>query len=288
MKILLGCGDYETISGVPMFTYGLAEELNRRGHDVFIAAPNVGGIMAEKTARLGIAATGFDDLKKHKFDVAHASGMHASQWCVHSLPSTPVVVTTHSTLVYETPYVHDRVSEYVCVRPQIKEKIIKQDGVEENRVSVIFNGVDRARFCPSDIKWDPPRILFAGTVDYLRAEATNLILDVASQRGWEVLIVGRKLSGHVNDLPVHAKFWDGDLWNIEDVVRQCSATAGILLGRTTIEGWACGLPGFIYEIDNDGHVTDWGEYPPPPPQVMEMFDVDYMATCYERLYERIQ
>ena len=44
--------------------------------------------------------------------------------------------------------------------------------------------------------------------------------------------------------------------NVEKFVKGCSETAGILLGRTTIEGWLCGKPGWIYDIDSDGNIKD--------------------------------
>ncbi len=36
------------------------------------------------------------------------------------------------------------------------------------------------------------------------------------------------------------------------MIHQCDETAGILLGRTTIEGWLCGKKGWIYDVDNTG------------------------------------
>jgi hypothetical protein len=33
-------------------------------------------------------------------------------------------------------------------------------------------------------------------------------------------------------------------------------TAGILLGRTTLEGWCCDIPGYMYIIDIHGNILD--------------------------------
>lgn len=287
MNILLGCGDFTTISGVPMFFHTLAVELVERGHRVHLVAPAVGGEIAVRTRERGVTVTDFNQLGRKGWDVAHVSGLHCSQWAAYSA-GCPVVATVHSTLIYETPYKHDRISHYACVRPQIMDKIIAEDGISPGLTSVIFNGVDRTRFHPMEGDLVPPTVLFAGTVDYLRAQAAEMILDLAKERGWRVIFQGRKLSGHLDDLPDHAQYREGDEWNIEEVLQLCTATAGVLLGRTTIEGWAAGIPGIIYEIDNDGNVLEWGEFDPPPPQIMELFDIKYMTTCYERLYERVQ
>ena len=41
---------------------------------------------------------------------------------------------------------------------------------------------------------------------------------------------------------------------IEKFVKECDETAGILLGRTTIEGWMCGKPSWIYKVDSGGFI----------------------------------
>ena len=57
-------------------------------------------------------------------------------------------------------------------------------------------------------------------------------------------------------------FASGYSWNIESpsvpepFVKNCSETAGILLGRTTIEGWLCGKPGWIYNVNESGEILN--------------------------------
>ena len=43
---------------------------------------------------------------------------------------------------------------------------------------------------------------------------------------------------------------------MDKYIHKCSETAGILLGRTTIEGWMCGKPGWIYNVDNTGNIIN--------------------------------
>jgi glycosyltransferase involved in cell wall biosynthesis len=286
MKILIGCGDYSTISGVPMFVHTLAVELHARGHHVRVVAPNVNGVMAAKTREAGVHVSTFDGVRGNHYDVVHANGIHTCNWASHQ-QGLRVIATVHSTLVYETPFLHDSIRHYVAVRPQIREKIIAVDGVQKSRATVIFNGVDRTRFASNLEKFDTPTVAFVGTVDYLREQASRLAMRDAAERGWNILFLGRKLSGHLDDLPDNASYQEGDVWDIENVIGRCVATAGILLGRTTIEGWWAGLPGFIYEIDNDGRVVSSGLHDPPAPQIMEMFDARFMADRYEELYERV-
>jgi hypothetical protein len=44
--------------------------------------------------------------------------------------------------------------------------------------------------------------------------------------------------------------------NTEKYIHQCDETAGILLGRTTIEGWLCGKKGWIYDVDSSGNIKN--------------------------------
>jgi hypothetical protein len=45
-------------------------------------------------------------------------------------------------------------------------------------------------------------------------------------------------------------------WDTENVVEMMNFTAGILLGRTTLEGWCCDVPGYMYIIDIHGNILD--------------------------------
>ena len=51
--------------------------------------------------------------------------------------------------------------------------------------------------------------------------------------------------------------------NIESYVKNCSETAGILLGRTTIEGWLCGKSGWIYDVDKEGNILSKNQHEVP-------------------------
>ena len=63
--------------------------------------------------------------------------------------------------------------------------------------------------------------------------------------------------------------------------------ATINLSRTAIEEWACGKPARIYELDETpaGRIRHVGRYPPPPPSVMDLFDIEHMTSEIERIYE---
>jgi hypothetical protein len=75
---------------------------------------------------------------------------------------------------------------------------------------------------------------------------------------------------------------------VEDVqkyVQRCDETSGILLGRTTIEGWLCGKSGWIYDVNDKGDILSKQLY--NPPDDLEKFYALNVATQIKEIYESI-
>ena len=69
-------------------------------------------------------------------------------------------------------------------------------------------------------------------------------------------------------------------WNTETFIRKVKETAGILLGRTTIESWMCGKKSWIYNVDKSGGILS--KELVSPPQDMNKF---YGSTVCEKLVD---
>ena len=69
-------------------------------------------------------------------------------------------------------------------------------------------------------------------------------------------------------------------WNTETFVRKAKETAGILLGRTTIESWMCGKKSWIYNVDKSGGILS--KELVSPPQDINKF---YGSTVCEKLVD---
>jgi hypothetical protein len=74
-------------------------------------------------------------------------------------------------------------------------------------------------------------------------------------------------------------------WDTEIIVKQMHFTAGILLGRTTLEGWSCDVPGFIYLIDIDGNILDIQSN--PPNNIKQLCDSKNIVKQHIKLYNKI-
>jgi hypothetical protein len=102
----------------------------------------------------------------------------------------------------------------------------------------------------------------------------------------EFWLVGKN---HSNYLPQvisnpHVKYFDST-HDVEKYVKNCSETAGVLLGRTTIEGWMCGKPGWIYEINNNGQKLNKKLHNPPTD--IEKFYLSNVVKQITIEYEKI-
>jgi hypothetical protein len=63
-------------------------------------------------------------------------------------------------------------------------------------------------------------------------------------------------------------------------------TAGILLGRTTLEGLHCGVPGYVYDIDTSGNIRDI-QLIYPNTSLEKLSDSAHVTTQHIELYKKI-
>lgn len=288
MRVLISVISFRYLTGAELYVYELARSLVGRGHEVTVVG-QAGGLITENARACGVTVYDFSDMPRGlSFDVLHVQELAPAQWAMARHPYTPVIATVHSQWPCETPLVDPRIHKYVCIRPEVRQKVVAQDGIPVEKTAVIYNGVDFERFrAPDSSSAEPEResVLFAGTVDPLRREAALHLIERSVAEDFDVTFIGTRHSAHLDGpLPGNVKWLQGDIWDIERHVRMCTATAGIVLGRTTIEGWACGKPGWIYDIDLAGRIRDLTLHPPPHKDILAQFDADYMATEMERLY----
>jgi hypothetical protein len=286
MRILLTLINFRHLTGSEMYVYELSRSLVARGHDVTVVA-NAGGLITEKARAAGVTVYDVSEVPAGlEFDVTHVQQFGPARWALASFPDTPVIATVHSQFVEEKPVVDPRVHKYVCIRPEIREKVVRVDGIPLEKTAVIFNGLDRTRFGRDGVV-EPPRplVLFVGTVDPLRRQAALHLIERSQREDFDVLFVGARHSDHLDGpLPPNVQWVQGETWEMEQYVKACTATAGVVLGRTTLEGWVCGKPGWIYEVEQDGSIRSVDFYPPPHKDLLAQFDTEFMTDQLEVLY----
>ena len=107
-------------------------------------------------------------------------------------------------------------------------------------------------------------MLFVGSLENLRRNPLFDLVEYTKLNNKELWIVGTNHSNYLSNLlsNEHVKYFPST-YDIETFIHECSETAGILLGRTTIEGWMCGKPGWIYNVNSNGMLIDKKFYEVP-------------------------
>jgi glycosyltransferase involved in cell wall biosynthesis len=172
-------------------------------------------------------------------------------------PNIDKISTIHSEVIeLENPVINETIKKYICIRPEIQNHISVNFNIPISDTEVIYNPIDVDRFNTKNTK-DSGYVLFVGTLDYLRETTIKDLVEYSKSINKEFWIVGENKSNYLDDLLKydHVKYHSATN-SVESFVKNCSETAGILLGRTTIEGWLCGKPGWIYNVDESGYILN--------------------------------
>ena len=322
IKVLIGCLSFANLTGSELYVYELAKGLVKQGCDVSICS-QLGEPMVSKAKKLGINLYNLSEPPNYKlgdgkwgvntpsgvvasevnklykvgdkrFDVLHLNHKPITDFMLRLYPEIPAVCTIHSEVIQlEEPVISDSIKKYIAIRPEIKTHLVNNYDINEGMVDVIYNPIDTDRFKPlkSVNKSNVKRVIFIGTIDYLRRNAILDLIDVCGKEGSEVWLVGKENGVTIQELKnssltdfSHVKY-HGVINNVETLIQQCDETAGILLGRTTIEGWMCGKGGWIYDVDSNGNIINKTFY--EVPSDLNKFKSDGVANMIMNVYKSV-
>jgi glycosyltransferase involved in cell wall biosynthesis len=289
LKVLIGSLYFNNYTGSELYVFELAKQLIKQGCDVTICSA-IGNPLANMAKSLGIKLFQLTEPPSFKlgdgktkltsttqgeiimakdtlyktsnihFDVLHLNHKPVTEHLLRLFPDVPAICSIHSEVInLEEPVISTQIKRYIAIRPEIKDYLVKQFDIPTEDIELVYNPIDATKFkaINSNEKRDKKRILFVGTIDYLRRETIKDLIDTTKENNEELWIVGKKndnyLDAFMENNP-HVSYFPPTS-NIEKFIHQCDETAGILLGRTTIEGWLCGKSGWIYNVDNQGEIT---------------------------------
>lgn len=265
IKILIGCLFFFDRTGSAMYVFELAKHLVKLGYDVTVVSSYIDGPLPQVARSFGIRVSTFKNLSRfNRFDIIHTQHQPITRKLIKRFPKTKKIMTIHSEVLdVEYPIIHPSIMKYIAVRPAIVDMLINKFQIPNEKVSLIYNPIDNEKFAPSKMKGENS-ILFVGTIDYLRKAMLWDMVEHTQKRGMALWIVGKNQSDY---LPLlleneHVKYYDPTP-DVEQYIHRCTETVGILLGRTTIEGWMCGKPGWIYEVDTSGSILSKNFFDPP-------------------------
>jgi glycosyltransferase involved in cell wall biosynthesis len=287
LKILIGCLFFKEFTGSEMYVYELSKNLLKLNCEVHVISPNIGGPLTELGEKTGIKIHDFlNPPINQKFDIIHGQHYPVVEALIKLFPSTPKICTIHSEVIsLENPIQDISIFKYIAIRPEIKEHLIKKFNILERQIEVIYNPIDENRFNNKNIK-DDGYILFVGTIDFLRKKTILDLIEYSKSVNKDLWIIGKNHSDYLDYIKSqnHVKYYE-DVYSVENFVKNCSETAGILLGRTTIEGWMCGKPGWIYSVDSFGNIIDKQIH--PVPNDIDKFSSIKIAEKIKQLYLKI-
>ena len=293
IKVLISCLFFRTFTGSELYVYELAKSLLKLNCDVTVLS-QIGGPLTDMAKRIGIKCLSFEESPGFKlgdgkwgfnspegfkpstenvmyrvsevnYDIIHMQHKPVAERMIQFYPEIDKIYSIHSEVIeLEDPIKHESIKKYIAIRPEIKDYIVNKFEIPEESVDIIYNPLDNEKFKPkSNVKTDNA-VLFVGTIDYLRKETILDLMERTKEEGKELWLVGEDKG---NYLPFvlnepHVKHFP-PTWSVENFISKCEETAGIQLGRTTIEGWLCGKPSWIYKVDSGGFILSKEKFNPP-------------------------
>jgi hypothetical protein len=121
-------------------------------------------------------------------------------------------------------------------------------------------------------------------MDYLREKPINDLVIKCKNDGKELWLVGKDVKGYakyISTIEDHVKYFE-PTDNIEEFYHKCDETAGIMLGRTTIEGFLCGKPAIIYSVDKEGEILGHSYH--EVPDDLSIFDFNTIINKIKSIY----
>jgi hypothetical protein len=292
LKVLLSCISFRNFTGSELYVYELAKSLIKLNCSVTILS-QVGGPLTDMAKKLGIKCFSFENAPGFKlgdgewgmntpegfklstlnmlyrmsevdFDIIHFQHKPVAERILNMYPEIDKICSIHSEVIsLEDPVKDKTIKKYIAIRPEIKEHIINNFEIPEDMVEVIYNPIDNEKFQPKDIPSEN-YVLFVGTIDYLRKDTILDLIEYTRELGKELWLVGENNGNYLENLLLesHVKHFSST-WNVENFILKSDETAGIQLGRTTIEGWMCGKPSWIYKVDSNGFILSKEKFEPP-------------------------
>ena len=305
LRVLICCQFFQNYTGSEVSNYELSRELKKLGCDVTVISTLVGEPLASKARKNGVKVYHLGEAPNFRivegnqltfykneaeFDIIHINHKPIGEQILQMYPNSPAVMHVRSEVipVFEEPIINPAIKRYISIRDSIRD-YIKTFGVSDDVIVPIDNPFDYTRFNTDyeKEKWlsNKESVLFVGTLDHLRKNILFDLKQMTKENNQELWIIGADNSGYAKELVDDHVVYLGVQSKVETYVKRCHYTAGIFKGRTTIEGFLCGKPGWIYEVDKEGNILN--KKLTQVPDDVEKYRSDFSAKKVFILYEDV-
>ncbi len=278
-KILIACLNANGVGGSELYHLELVNALSKFDIDLTFSTlvPKTENDIRKKINN-SVKQIDIANLNE-SYDLIVASQPQVLTALIQKFPDTPKIAIIHSVIRSEDPIFHPSIKHYIAVQPDIYRLLKKHMPV--SKIDLFYNPIDTNRFNPTvNIKRDKYTVLFVGNWDDpIRANPANHLIQNCIEQDWECWFVCVNRPAGFNHPNV--KFFD-QVYDTEIFLRYADATAGIG-GRSTIEGWMCDKPSYIYTINANGDILNIRLVNPPK---MNRFKSDVVAEQHLQLYSK--
>ena len=317
LKVLLGCMNYNGLTGSEISTFELSKSLKENGCDVHVYS-NIGGILEKKATKLGIKLHPLDTppgykkgdgnwmlnvngkavpsdknklykIKDINFDIIQINHQPIGKALLNLFPNNKFVNIVRSRMLpVEFPIIDSKIKKYITINEVVEEFVKNNYDIKDNHIKTIYNiATHKSNTNNSKIDIDN-YILLPGTMNYLRKEMVYDITEKTKEWNKNLVLVGNdsdfgyaKKISEEND---HV-FYYGEMENLENLYKNCDMVCGLYLGRTLIEGFHHNKKGMCYLVDKDGYIEDIKkEY---YPEDMKIFNKENIIEEYLELYKAV-
>ena len=288
MKILISYQNGNAYGGSELFHYELIQGLSQyKDLDITVATftkPNLDFHLWQYILKLGVDVMSLEELihNPKKIDLIITSQPHpTSILCNYHYNNTPKISVIHSALRSEDAIKHESIKHYISVQPDIYRCLKNQYGIKTRDITMIYNPVDDTRFKKFPQHRSNVNGVLVGEInDPLRTPMIEHIVNECIRDNMELTIISRSKRDFKHDL---IKVVD-PCYNTEEYLKHTDFTVG-LGGRTTIEGWLCDKPSYIYKVDPSGRILDIQlKY---PPKILR-FKRNFVSSQYYNLIKKYE
>lgn len=294
MNILLATLIFNGYTGSEWYTYELArclslmkDEKGKPKNKVTIYSnthPETS--LIGKLRKLGVKFINYETTAiSEKYDIVHYAHTPIGNYLLtqKSLYNSKFFSTIHSEIIsLENPIINDRILKYISIRPSIRNHIETNFNIPPDKIIDIYNPIDETRFNTNDTS-NEPYILFHGSLDFLRKDSFIDCVNYARNNNLKVVSVGRNDFSELNTTNFPDCEFKPATPDLLHYVKNCTMTAGILLGRSTIEGYFCGKSGIIYDVDERGKILS-SNMTMQSGEELEKFKASYVTNKIYEVY----
>ncbi len=243
LRILITNHFLRARTGSELYVCELATSLLRRGQTPIVYSPQLGHTARELRNATVPVVDNLDAIGTPP-DLIHGQHHVETMSALLRFPNTPAVFFCHGWLPWEeTPPKHPRILRYVAVDDTCLDRLVSENGIPEERVSVILNSVDLEQFLPrSPLPAKPARALVFSNG---AKESTHLgaVREACLRQGLTLDVIGAD-AGNVSARP-------------QDVLSQYDIV--FAKARCALEAMAVGSAVVLCDITGVGPMVKTGE-----------------------------